>query len=85
MLNSAGTVVDTTYFRGDTLHIALGDMPRGVQEATRLMGEGGHLEAWIPSTLAFGSAGCDSLNVKPNTMLYYELMLRKVILRSSRR
>jgi FKBP-type peptidyl-prolyl cis-trans isomerase FkpA len=50
-------------------------MQRGVIEASKLIGEGGHLEAWLPSTLAFGSAGCDSLNVKPNTMLYYELWL----------
>lgn len=68
-------VVDTTYYHSDTLRIALGDMPKGVQEATRLIGRGGHIEAWVPSTLAFGSAGCDSLGVEPNTMLYYELKL----------
>lgn len=71
----AGEVVDTTYYKGDTLRIAVGSMQRGVIEASKLIGKGGHLEAWVPSTLAFGSAGCDSLNVKPNTMLYYELWL----------
>ena len=70
-----GEVVDTTYYKNDTLRIAVGSMQRGVIEASKLVGKGGHLEAWVPSTLAFGSAGCDSLNVKPNTMLYYELWL----------
>ncbi|MBO5831914.1 MAG: FKBP-type peptidyl-prolyl cis-trans isomerase [Alistipes sp.] len=75
MLNVAGEVVDTTYYRGDTLRIDVGSMSRGVIEAAKLIGEGGHLETWIPSRLAFGSAGCDSLSVLPNTMLYYELWL----------
>lgn len=66
-------VVDTTYYKSDTLRIAYGDLPKGVQEAAKLAGRGGHIEAWVPSVLAFGSAGCDSLGVKPNTMLYYEL------------
>lgn len=75
ILNSAGLVVDTTYYRGDTLRLAVGDMPRGVQEAARLIGKGGHIEAWIPSALAYGADGCDSLSVEPNTLLYYELKL----------
>lgn len=75
VLNQAGEVVDTTYYNSDTIRLAVGDLTRGVIEASKLIGEGGHMEAWLPSTLAFGSAGCDSLNVKPNTMLYYELWL----------
>ena len=75
VLDLAGGVVDTTFYRQDTARLGVGSMPRGVIEAAKLMGEGGHLEAWLPSTLAFGSAGCDSLSVKPNTMLYYELWL----------
>ena len=75
ILNVAGEVVDTTFYKRDTLRLGLGQMVRGLQEATRLIGEGGHIEAWIPSSLAFGSEGCDSLNIKPNTMLYYEMWL----------
>lgn len=75
VLDLAGNVVDTTYYKQDTLRVGVGSMQRGVIEASKLIGEGGHMEAWVPSTLAFGSAGCDSLNVKPNTMLYYELWL----------
>ena len=56
-LNVAGEIVDTTYLNADTLRIAVGEMPRGVIEASKLIGEGGHMEAWVPSRLAFGSAG----------------------------
>lgn len=75
ILNVGGEFVDSTYLFRDTLRTAVGDMPRGVIEASKLIGKGGHLEAWLPSTLAFGSAGCDSLSVAPNTMLYYEVWL----------
>ena len=75
VLDLAGGVIDTTYLKADTLRIDVGAMPKGVIEAAKLMGKGGHIEAWVPSALAFGSAGCDSLNVKPNSMLYYELWL----------
>lgn len=75
MLNMAGEVVDTTYLRGDTLRIAAGDVPKGVLEATKLIGTGGHIEAWLPSSLGYGADGCDSLGVGPNTILYYELWL----------
>lgn len=75
ILDQAGGVIDTTYYEADTLRLAVGDMPRGVIEAAKLIGEGGHMEAWLPSNLAYGSAGCDSLNIAPNTMLYYELWL----------
>ena len=75
ILNSAGHVVDTAYYRNDTLRLAVSDMPRGVQEAARLIGKGGHIEAWIPSALAYGADGCDSLSVEPNMLLYYELKL----------
>lgn len=75
VLDLAGNVIDTTYYTQDTLRVGVGAMQRGVIEASKLIGEGGHMEVWVPSTLAFGSAGCDSLNIKPNTMLYYELWL----------
>lgn len=75
MLNMAGEVLDTTYLHGDTLRIAAGDVPKGMLEATKLIGKGGHIEAWLPSQLGYGAEGCDSLGVEPNTILYYELWL----------
>lgn len=80
-LNMAGGVVDTTYLRGDTLRIAAGSVPKGMLEATKLIGKGGHIEAWLPSQLGYGADGCDSLGVGPNTILYYELWLVDVVRR----
>lgn len=75
LLDMSGVVLDTTYLRADTLRTAAGDMPKGVIEAVKLIGEGGHIEAWVPSQLGYGADGCDSLGVKPNTILYYEMWL----------
>lgn len=75
MLDMSGAVLDTTYLHGDTLRIAAGKLPKGLLEATKLIGKGGHIEAWLPSPLGFGADGCDSLGVKPNTILYYEMWL----------
>ena len=77
-LDVAERIIDTTYYRNDTLRIAMGEMTKGMQEAIRLIGRGGHIEAWLPSTLAYGSEGCDSLGIEPNTMLYYEIKLSDV-------
>jgi FKBP-type peptidyl-prolyl cis-trans isomerase FkpA len=75
MLDMSGAVLDTTYLRADTLRTAAGDMPKGVIEAIKLIGKGGHIEAWVPSQLGYGANGCDSLGVKPNSILYYEMWL----------
>ena len=75
MLDMSGAVLDTTYLRADTLRTAAGDMPKGVIEAVKLIGKGGHIEAWVPSQLGYGADGCDSLGVKPNSILYYEMWL----------
>ena len=75
MLDMSGAVLDTTYLHGDTLRIAAGKLPKGLLEATKLIGKGGHIEAWLPSPLGYGADGCDSLGVKPNTILYYEMWL----------
>lgn len=75
MLDMSGAVLDTTYLRADTLRTAAGDMPKGVIEAVKLIGKGGHIEAWVPSQLGYGASGCDSLGVKPNSILYYEMWL----------
>ena len=75
LVDMSGAVLDTTYMRADTLRIAAGELPKGVLEATKLIGKGGHIEAWVPSQLGYGADGCDSLGVKPNTILYYEMWL----------
>ena len=77
MFNVGGEVVDSTY-NTKRLRTILNNLPKGVQEALRLMGPGGRLEVWVPSALAYSSAGCDSIGVKPNTMLFYDLRLKDV-------
>lgn len=75
--NVGGDMLDSTY-NTKGLRTALGQLPKGVQEVLRLVGPAGHLEVWVPSALAYSSAGCDSIGVKPNTMLFYDLKLKDV-------
>ena len=77
IFNVGGEMLDSTY-NTKGLRTALGKLPKGVQEALRLIGPAGRLEVWVPSALAYSSAGCDSIGVKPNTMLYYDLRLKDV-------
>ena len=79
--NIAGEKLDSTYASKKTLRYPLGSLPKGVQEAIRLIGPGGHMELWVPSALAFSSAGCDSIGVKPNQMVFYEIRLKDVVKR----
>lgn len=79
VMNVAGERLDTTYFSKKPLRHSFGKLPKGVQEALRLIGPGGHMEVWVPSALAFSSAGCDSIGVKPNMMLFYEIKLKDVV------
>ena len=75
LLDMSGTELDTTYLHKEPLRIAAGDVPKGVLEAVKLIGKGGHIEVWVPSQLGYGADGCDSLGVKPNSILYYEMWL----------
>ncbi len=68
----------SSYERGDTLRIAVGDLSKGLQEAVKIIGKGGRIEAWLPSRMGFGAEGCDSLDVKPNSILYYDMELLDV-------
>lgn len=70
-----GEELYSSYERGDTLRIAVGDLTKGLQEAVKIIGKGGHIEAWLPSRIGFGAEGCDSLGVKPNSILYYDMEL----------
>lgn len=54
---------------------ALTDLPAGIEEALKMIGEGGRVRAWLPSKLAFGEAGDEPLGVKPIETLYYEIDL----------
>ncbi len=73
-----GEELYSSYERGDTVRTELRDLTEGLSESLKLLGEGGRIKAWMPSSAAYGAAGCDSLGVKPNQTLYYEIELLKV-------
>ena len=70
-----GKVVESSYERGDTTRTAVGDLMPGLRQSVRLVGEGGRMNVWIPSRLAYGAEGDKKLGVVPNATLFYEIEL----------
>lgn len=70
-----GNEIYSSYEQGDTLTMAVGDLRKGLQESVKLIGRGGRINAWIPSTAAYGAEGDKTLGIAPNTTLYYEIEL----------
>lgn len=68
-------VLYSSYERGDTIRTTLSDLKSGLQESVKLIGEGGKVEAWIPSQLAFGAEGNSEMNIAPNKTLCFEIEL----------
>ena len=48
---------------------------KGMKESVKLVGSGGKINAWIPSSAAYGTQGDKELGIQPNTTLYYEIEL----------
>lgn len=46
-----------------------------VQESVKLIGKGGKINAWMPSSAAYGAEGDKELGVAPNATLYFEIEL----------
>lgn len=80
-----GKEIVSSYERGDTVRSMLRDLQKGVQESVRLIGRGGRIKAWIPSSAAYGAEGSKELHIAPNTTLYYEIELVDVDKFSARR
>lgn len=72
---ASGEELVSSYERGDTVRTLLRDLRKGVQESVRLIGRGGRIKAWIPSSAAYGAEGDEELNIAPNTTLCYEIEL----------
>lgn len=70
-----GQEVYSSYERGDTLRTTLGGLLKGMKESVKLVGRGGKINAWIPSSVAYGTQGDKELGIQPNTTLYYEIEL----------
>ena len=69
------TTLISSYERGDTLRTTLGGLLKGMKESVKLVGRGGKINAWIPSSAAYGTEGDKELGIQPNTTLYYEIEL----------
>ena len=72
---AAGDEITSSYERGDTLRTTLGGLLKGMKESVKLVGRGGKINAWIPSSAAYGTQGDKELGIQPNTTLYYEIEL----------
>lgn len=70
-----GQEVYSSYERGDTLRTTLGGLLKGMKESVKLVGRGGKINAWIPSSAVYGTQGDKELGIQPNTTLYYEIEL----------
>ena len=73
-----GRQLYSSYDRGDTLHLALGELKSGLQEAVKLIGEGGRITAWIPSKEGYGADGSETFAIAPNSTVCFEIELVKL-------
>ena len=72
---AAGDEITSSYERGDTVRSLVRNLRRGVQESVKLIGKGGKINAWMPSSAAYGAEGDKELGVAPNATLYFEIDL----------
>ncbi len=71
-----GDTLYSSYIQGDTIISSLDDMPDGIKEGLKMLGQGGKMEAVIPSKLLpYGEEGDSLLGVKPYETLRYEIEL----------
>lgn len=68
----------SSYERADSLRVRLDDLRSGVQESVKLIGEGGKIRAWVPSSLAYGGDGEAQFGIAPNTTVCFEIELIKL-------
>ena len=73
-----GTVVDSSYQRGQPDELALRDLVRGFREALQLMSVGSHLRIEVPAHLAYGRDGVEGV-IGPNEPLIFEIELHKIL------
>ena len=76
--NMAGKEVDRAEERADTLRTQVGRLQSGLREGVKLIGPGGKVTLWIPSSMAYGSQGDEEKEIEPNEMLRYELNIVEV-------
>ena len=62
----------------DTLRDSYRNLVKGLQEVVRLTGSGGHFNAWLPSSQAYGVEGNAELGVESNAMLNYDVEILNI-------
>lgn len=68
----------SSYERGDSLRMTLGDLPAGLAESLKLIGEGGKIESWLPSKLGYGADGNAEYGIGANQIVCFEIELLKL-------
>ncbi|MBT4866982.1 MAG: hypothetical protein HON53_17905 [Planctomycetaceae bacterium] len=71
-----GKEFDSSYKRDEPTEFPLNGVIRGWTEGLQLVGEGGKIQLIIPSNLAYGPGGRDS--IPPNSTLYFTVELLKI-------
>ena len=72
-----GTLFEDTYKKKQTITIVTGNLIPGLNETIQLMPEGSVWRIFIPSVLAYGSAGLTNI-IPPNTALVFDISLIEV-------
>lgn len=73
-----GTEFDSSYKRGEPIEFPLNRVIPGWTEGVQLAKEGGKLQLFIPSKLAYGESGTPGGPIGPNETLIFEIELLKV-------
>lgn len=71
-----GTVFDETAEGADPIHFTLNSVIKGWQEGLGLIGEGGKIKLYVPSSLGYGENAPQSIG--PNSTLIFDVELEKV-------
>ncbi|MDE2877207.1 MAG: FKBP-type peptidyl-prolyl cis-trans isomerase [Gemmatimonadota bacterium] len=75
-----GTVVDSSYQRGEPEVLVIRELVRGFQEALQLMRVGSHFRVAVPGELGYGERGVEGV-VGPNEPLIFEIELQRIVRR----
>lgn len=74
----SGEEVDPASEREEQTRESVSKLIPGLKEGVKLIGEGGRITLWIPSSLAYGSAGDEKKGIKANEMLRYEVEIKEI-------
>jgi FKBP-type peptidyl-prolyl cis-trans isomerase len=76
---TAGTLFDESYYKGTPAPMALSGVVKGWQEGLRMIGVGGKIKLFIPSSLGYGSnevtSNYNSVVIPANSVLIFNIEL----------